>query len=540
MRENSPYITEQQQHQQQQQQEQEQQQQQQRQQQLPPVTLTVRGLPDETVIVRDEGGKGEGVRRGEGEDVIRGKGDDCNQQEMNDTLTPMRETVSPRKPHPMRRASTTSSLRSMSSLKREKPPPLMHSEPLYILRINCRGIAVLPNIQANEISVRASVNHVELEEMRACDVKERANERRSLPQGIWEGNPVIKARIEVGAQVQRFNFVPDQTEQDAVIMLALSGLEAALLLKNTTVLKDFFDDEYEADSPVPIQIRVQDTSFMLRESLDHTTNTDSTMNVQIKAAEIHRGKKVQDTNLFPSQSETSQDAAEETLHLNLSQVAGLRDISPAAASTDSSTSTGTNADLLQTFRSFVRVFESHVRRHGGLKVQLSQPEHIAGLLQELQVSLSEEDMNVEQQRETSDAPPSYTETLENSTAGLQQRLRDMSSQVATVSGNQPRQQSLGSPTMSRPRDRSTELRKLRQDSLELSRVLAENEDLISQLMQTKMLLAERSQDLDEVTSECKKAKDDLVTHKQVLETYQEHIERLLSENADLKMATASS
>ena len=65
----------------------------------------------------------------------------------------------------------------------------------------------------------------------------------------------------------------------------------------------------------------------------------------------------------------------------------------------------------------------------------------------------------------------------------------------------------------------------------------ENDDLISQLMQIKILLAERSQDLDEVTSECKKTKDELVTHKQVLENYQEHIERLLTENADLKMLT---
>jgi hypothetical protein len=406
------------------------------------------------------------------------------------------------------------------------------------LRINVRGAAILPNVQSNEISIRASLGHVKLSEILANDPREREKSQSREPsEGVWEGDPVIKARIEVGAHVQRFHLPPASLTgkvQDAVMMLSICGLHAALLVKNVNILKDFFEDEFEADAPVPVQIHVEDTTFELREDIGHTSESDGTMNVEVKSIDIHRGKKIAGTSLFPSLSATDSDdvilnsEVEETIRAGTRPVARLRDTSPAALSTDSST--GANSDLLETFRSFVHVFETHVKKHGGLKIQLNRPEHIAGLLQELQVSLSDEE--IESERKETDAPPTYYEMLrEGESAGL--HPQSPASHLPSAPSHQSqRRQSLDSPTT---RARASELRKLRQDSHELARVLTENEDLTSQLMQTKMLLAERSQDLDEVTSECKKAKDDLVTHKQVLENYQEHIERLLTENADLKM-----
>ena len=453
-----------------------------------------------------------------------------DQQELSDTLTPLGDIASPRRPFGMRRASTTSSLQSTTSSKREKTPPLIRSEPQHILRVSVKGMAALPNIQSKDISLRASVGSVQLAELPATTSREDERERER-DERVWDGEPVIRARIELGKQVERYGLpsTAGGRPQDVAALLSVSGLEAALLVKNVAVLKDFFDDEYEADAPVPVQILVRDTKLQLRESLEDTADTESTMNVCVKSVEVHRGKRIVDTNLFSSSSYSSSrqqrergrnmeggaesvdamqnsaaadDGEEETLRLSAGQVAALREVSPAAVSTDGSTASNSNADLLETFRSFVRVFESHVRRHGGLKVQLSQPDHIAGLLQNLQISLGEEE------HAKTDAPPTYSEMLEQSTRAA--------TTLSQVSGE--------SPETARRR---------------LARVRAENEDLVSQLMQTKMLLAERSQDLDEVTSECKKAKDDLVTHKQVLENYQEHIERLLTENADLKsIATA--
>lgn len=495
-----------------------------------------------------KGGGGEGERFGGGEGVGEGvegreRASSFDRREMDDTLTPLTGKTSPRKQPPLRRESMTS-LHSTSSAKREKPPPLLRSEPQFVVRINIRGIAALPNIQANEISLRASIGGVKLAELRAIDRRdEREKPRYQETECTWGEAPVIRARFEVGSQVDRFNLPPSSINeklQDMIMMLSISGLETGLLLRNAPVLKDFFDDEYEEDSPFPIQIRIEDTSLMLAEDLDSTAETDSTMNVCIKVAEIYRGPKIENTNLFTNPVEPYVPAELETLHLSTTEAANLRETSPAAASTDSSASAATNPDLLQTFRSFINVFESHVRRHGGLKVQLNQPEHIAGLLQELQVSLSEEERNLEQ-RKSGDAPPSYLETVwqdENST--LQTRAGNASPTLQSRVGtsNSPPHKRRSSGDCPATKARMAELQKLRRDSQELARIQAENDDLIQQLMQTKMLLAERSQDLDEVTSECKKAKDDLVTHKQVLENYQEHIERLLTENADLKVLTA--
>lgn len=440
-------------------------------------------------------------------------------RELEDTLPPL-ENTQPRKPISLRRGSTSST----SSVKREKPHPLVRSEPLYILRINVRGVTVLPNIQANEISLRAGVGGVKLTELKASDHKNQTEKLRRENETNWGETPVIRARIEVGSQVERFDLPPsviNGKEQDTVVMLSISGLTAAVLVKNAPILKDFFDDEYEVDAPVPIQIRIEDTSMVLRESLDHTPNTDSTMNVCIKLAEIHRGAKIEGINLFPPKSETSsRDVHMELDTLRPSEVATLRDSSPAADSMDSTASADNNQELVETFRSFIDIFEAHVRRHGGLKVQLNQPQHIAGLLQELQLSLSGEERDSENLT-SSNAPPSYSESVQHSEA-------------STLAGGDPQHRRLSGESAPLAKTHKSELRKVKVDPQELSRLQAENSDLIQQLMQTKILLAERSQDLDQVTSECKKAKDELVTHKQVLENYQEHIERLLSENADLK------
>ena len=553
MRETSPFITSQ---QQQQQQPLPQQQQLLLQQERTNLTLIVNddpGLLIETGLTSGAmatSESGEGVRGEEEEETERrSRIPSDDRQEMGDVLTPLTDGTSPWKPHhTQRRASTASSFRSTSSAKREKLPPLMHNEPQYVLRVNVGGLCLLPNIQASDISLRASVNRVTLREIRASELTEEGEREgeRGGEEGISESAPVIRVRLEVGAQVERFNLQPSSVnhkEQDAVIMLALNGLAAELLLSNATVLKDFFDDEYESDSPIPIQLRIENTTISLRESLDHTTETDSTTNVRIKSAEIHRGKKIGGTNLFPPSLEVADNSRhnsvraseERTLHLTQEELSGLCNPSPAAVSCDSSSSA--NEDLLQTFHSFVQVFECHVRRHGGLKVQLRQPEHIAGLLQELEVSLGEEELQVEQERGADDAPPSYSETFQD-ISSTQQRVRTASS-VSTTTGSPPqnRRVSLGSP---RETMKSRDLQKVRQESQqELARLKVENDDLISQLMSAKMLLAERSQDLDEVTSECKKAKEELVTHKQVLENYQEHIERLLTENADLKMIMTS-
>ena len=487
-----------------------------------------------------------GGREEEREKEMRERLPSTDQKEVKDTLTPLSETVLPRKPFPLHRGSTTSSLRSTtSSQRREKPPPLLRNEPQHILRINARGISILPNVRSNEVSLRVSLSHVRLGEILASNDRERERIDPSANEAASGGTPTIRARIEIGSQVERFELPASQLTgkaQDIVAMLSIIGLRAALLAKNIAVVKDFFEDEFESDAPVPIQIHVEDTTFELREDICHTAENDNTMNVRVKSLDIHRGKQIQGTNLFQSVAMETDNPADEILSPNVEETlcfdSGpgivLRDTSPAAQSSDSST--GANTDLIGTFRSFVSAFEAHLRRHGGLKVQLNQPEHIAGLLQELQVSLSNEEVESEKRAET-EAPPTYFETLEqdhNST--VTGPFNKPSSSSFVSSSTQQRRQSLESPTL---KSRATELRRLRRESQELARVQAENEDLISQLMQTKVLLAERSQDLDEVTSECKKTKDELVTHKQVLENYQEHIEKLLTENADLKMILTS-
>ena len=104
-------------------------------------------------------------------------------------------------------------------------------------------------------------------------------------------------------------------------------------------------------------------------------------------------------------------------------------------------------------------------------------------------------------------PPGYTETVS----------------VPSHSHSQP------SPSVSH-----SELIRLRRENEEMKAVQLERDRLQAKLMAVELKLEQQTSDFAMVTDECKRAKEHLVSYKQVMEKQQEHLERLLSENFDLK------
>ncbi len=83
-------------------------------------------------------------------------------------------------------------------------------------------------------------------------------------------------------------------------------------------------------------------------------------------------------------------------------------------------------------------------------------------------------------------------------------------------------------------DSNSEVIRLRRENEELRQLQLDRDKLNSQLVHSQSKLEQNLIDLDMVTDECKKAKEELVVYKQVLEKQHERMESLLNENFDLK------
>ena len=162
-----------------------------------------------------------------------------------------------------------------------------------------------------------------------------------------------------------------------------------------------------------------------------------------------------------------------------------------------------NTQLLRSFESFISDFEEHMKLHGYQTPP--QPDHIAGVIAQLQTSIVSQ-QTLFNELDKSRPPPPYSEAVS----------------VMVTSH-------LQSATNS-----NSEMIRIRRENEELRQHQLDRDLLNHKLVESLNKLEQNQVDLDMVTDECKKTKEQLVVHKQVLEKQQEKLEELLSENYDLK------
>ena len=369
--------------------------------------------------------------------------------------------------------SRSSSRLSLASRRSKMSSPILVI-PKYIVRLQVQQLYALPTVHASsDITVRACVHHLALDELDAEEFEQSRSEfgnqrtggtNRSQCEG---GNPEIKVRLELGDQVKRFFRNADSEGIDAIVIGKAEGVSISLVTVNGPLLKDFFDDELESIIPVPIHLRINDTKVTLRDEPQHTADNWTSLTFHVDRTNLCRGAKVEEVDLFCDGDHQEEEGQEQE-------------------------ETQSNK-LLQSFRSFIDVFEGHVSRHGEM-LNVPRPDHVAGLLHELRSSLEEQVSGVE-------APPSYVEA---------------------VSSSRGRSHSIPS-----------EIQRLRHENEELKE---QNECLLSNAQRDRSQQSE----FDWVTEECKRAKEQLVAYKQVIEKQQLQIERLAcGQNVDTRMLSQS-
>ena len=191
------------------------------------------------------------------------------------------------------------------SARKVRSPSPVRTEPQYILSIKVDGVHALPNIfTSGAISARCSANSINIREVKKEmyeQLKEEGQFKRApQAEGRHEPcfHPVVKARIELGDQVSRF-FPVSVTEADAILVAKATGLEIGLLVQNMAVLKDFFDDEFEAELPIPMHLRIDNTKLVILESPGDGPDHWKSLSVEVNQADIHRGRSLAEgVNIF--------------------------------------------------------------------------------------------------------------------------------------------------------------------------------------------------------------------------------------------------
>ena len=186
--------------------------------------------------------------------------------------------------------SSKSSQLSLSSQRQLKSPAPLRTVPRFVLHAEARHICALPNIEGGAITARVTVDSVSVRELTVQEhegMKEIKKRKQTIPAASHA--PSIKARLEVGNQVKRFYPEDCCDAHDIIVMATVEDLDLTLLLPNIAILKDFFDDEYVADKPLPLHLKVAGTRAVLMESLDHGADHAQSMSVGVAQLEVHRG-----------------------------------------------------------------------------------------------------------------------------------------------------------------------------------------------------------------------------------------------------------
>ena len=224
------------------------------------------------------------------------------------------------KPHLL---TATNDLKSPSMTSTGSSTASSFIVPEYILLAKVGVVQGGAMISSEGIGFKAAVRSVELNEMKEeeykvfMDKKSRGKRSKEDKEESEREDvlPVIKARVELGQSVK--SYFPDEKRDEekkgegedevqwpvpeGVVFLKVNGLKPSLWLKNTMIMKDFFDDEFESEAPIPMQIRITETQVSLKDAVSAPLLHPRNLTVNIPDLFVNRGPRAHNTNLLTAE-----------------------------------------------------------------------------------------------------------------------------------------------------------------------------------------------------------------------------------------------
>ncbi len=178
-----------------------------------------------------------------------------------------------------------------------------HSTRHRVLQIRADQFCALSSIQGSDISVKVSIDTAHVDDVDPNDLSSSQGQNSVRPSPQEEGRvvqrqPVISGRLEVGEQTRRFlTSLPDI---DGVLMVKTDGLQASLLLPTMKALTESLKDKFEGGNEVqlPTQLLIENTKILVKEATQLTTEAPNSLSIQIRSAQVSRGREVEAMDLF--------------------------------------------------------------------------------------------------------------------------------------------------------------------------------------------------------------------------------------------------
>ena len=303
------------------------------------------------------------------------------------------------------------------------------------LKIDVNGIEAIFTLSQPGITLKAGVHDLAVENLVVeGNRRESPSDVSDLGTVSYSSEPLLKARVELGDQVARlFSSDVGQTP-NGLVRLEVSGLDLSMVEKHLASVAAFAQDEVPDLKPMPLEVRVKNTGFTLKQLRTSGPNGLKNVTIAVTEAQIVRGPKAQAlyaecTALEDDTGGSTSTLADEvvgstfpdTLHQNRVTVTHeCKEILPALANVEGTTvESRQDEELLDKFHAFVEEFQSYLARPGQPRMPRA-PEFLA-LLDGMRTSLA----SVGHGEKQGESPPDYITAMRSNEEVMLNKLQEL-------------------------------------------------------------------------------------------------------------------
>ena len=303
------------------------------------------------------------------------------------------------------------------------------------LKIDVSGIEAIFTLSQPGITLKAGVHDLAVENLVVeGNRRESPSDVTDLGTASYSSEPLLKARVELGDQVARlFSSDVGQTP-NGLARLEVSGLDLSMVEKHIAGVAAFAQDEVPDPKPMPIEVRVKNTGFTLKELRTSGTNGLKNVTIAVTDVQIVRGPKARAlytgcTALEDDTGGSTSTLADEVvgstfpdpLHQDgLTVTHECKEVLPALVSVEGTTvESRQDEELLGKFHAFVEEFQSYLARPGQPRMPRA-PEFLA-LLDGMRTSLA----SVGHGEKQGESPPDYITAMRSNEEVMLNKLQEL-------------------------------------------------------------------------------------------------------------------
>lgn len=309
------------------------------------------------------------------------------------------------------------------------------TQEVVTLKIDVSGIEAIFTLSQPGITLKAGVHDIAVENLVVeGNRRESPSEVSDLGAASYSNEPLLKARVELGDQVAKLFSSDVEQTPNGLVRLEVSGLDLSMVEKHIAGVAAFAQDEVPDLKPMPLEVRVKNTGFTLKELRTSGPNGLKNVTIAVTDAQIVRGPKAQalyagctalEDDTGGSTSTLADEVAGSTfpdiLHQNgVTVTHECKEISPALVKVEGTTvESRQDEELLDKFHAFVEEFQSYLARPG--QPRMPRALEFLALLDGMRTSLA----SVGHGEKQGESPPDYITAMRSNEEVMLNKLQEL-------------------------------------------------------------------------------------------------------------------